>query len=76
MLCSLMLTDLFYQMSFTFHKCFHQHIDLGVINPTTKTVKTSQTKGVHFRLTPGGIHGVVAIGLRDLVTKLETPQFM
>ena len=22
--------------------------------PTTKIVKTSQTKGVHFRLTPGG----------------------
>ena len=61
-------------MSFTFHKCIHQHVYLGVLTPTTKRVNKSN-KGSIFQVGTWWVYMGWSQCLRDLVTKLETPQF-
>ena len=61
-------------MSFTFHKFIRQHVYLGVLTPTTKIVNKSN-KGCIFQVGTWWVYMGWSQCLRDLVTKLETPQF-
>ena len=72
--CNLMLTDISYEFYINFHKCIHQHVYLGVLTPTTKRVNKSN-KGCIFQVGTWWVYMGWSQCLRDLVTKLETPQF-
>ena len=52
MWCNLMLIDI--SNEFKISQIYSSAFILGVITPTNKIVITSQTKDVHFRLTPWG----------------------